>query len=296
MTTRWMHWLLGMGLACGATGLLAACGDDKKSGDSGDSSPTKVALQIKDAGGGKFTLTAPKTVDAGLSEITLTTPAGDASHDAQLIRVEGDHSVEETVKIINQESAPIPAWLIPAGGPGATPGGKTATVTQNLVPGKYYVIDTNEPEGDNVKSYGEDGTVAEFEVTGDAGDAALPKTDATITAKDFSFETSGLKAGTNRLTFTNTGKEIHHVIVAPFAKGATFDQVKKAFTQQGEPSGPPPVDFSRLTNTAAIDAGGSQVTDIDLKPGKYALLCFISDRTGGPPHVAKGMIVETTVE
>ena len=33
----------------------------------------------------------------------------------------------------------------------------------------------------------------------------------------------------------------------------------------------------------------------DLKPGKYALLCFISDRQGGPPHIAKGMITEATV-
>jgi hypothetical protein len=31
------------------------------------------------------------------------------------------------------------------------------------------------------------------------------------------------------------------------------------------------------------------------KPGKYALLCFVSDRKGGPPHVAQGMLAEITV-
>ncbi len=30
-------------------------------------------------------------------------------------------------------------------------------------------------------------------------------------------------------------------------------------------------------------------------PGKYSLVCFIEDRKGGPPHVAKGMVGETTV-
>jgi hypothetical protein len=33
-----------------------------------------------------------------------------------------------------------------------------------------------------------------------------------------------------------------------------------------------------------------------LKPGKYALYCFISDRKGGPPHITKGTISEATVE
>ena len=31
------------------------------------------------------------------------------------------------------------------------------------------------------------------------------------------------------------------------------------------------------------------------KRGKHALLYFVSDRTGGAPHVAKGMIAEITV-
>ncbi len=35
---------------------------------------------------------------------------------------------------------------------------------------------------------------------------------------------------------------------------------------------------------------------LELKKGKYVPVCFISDRKGGPPHVAKGMISEATVE
>ncbi len=39
------------------------------------------------------------------------------------------------------------------------------------------------------------------------------------------------------------------------------------------------------------------MVDVDLtKSGKYAALCFIPDRQGGPPHVAKGMVSELTVK
>jgi hypothetical protein len=273
---------------------MAACGDD--SDDSGGSETTQVPISVAPAGGGKFTMTAPKTVKAGLAEITLTAPPGQVSHDAQLVKVEGDHTQAEVLKFLGQEGAPTPPWLFAAGGVGSTAGGKSSTVTQNLEPGKYFIVDTSEPEGDDVPSFGEQGAVSELEVTGDTSDASLPKTGATITAKDFSFTTSGLKPGTNQVTFDNTGKEIHHVVVAPFAKGATFDQVKKAFAEEGEPSGPPPVDFEKTVNLAALEGGTTQVADLDLPAGKYAFICFISDRAGGPPHVAKGMINEVDVQ
>ena len=44
-----------------------------------------------------------------------------------------------------------------------------------------------------------------------------------------------------------------------------------------------------------LDSGVKQVFQGTLQPGKYALVCFLPDRAGGPPHVAKGMIVEVDV-
>jgi hypothetical protein len=47
---------------------------------------------------------------------------------------------------------------------------------------------------------------------------------------------------------------------------------------------------------SGVLAGGTRENlPLDLKPGRYALLCFASDRAGGPPHVAKGMLDEVTV-
>ncbi len=54
-------------------------------------------------------------------------------------------------------------------------------------------------------------------------------------------------------------------------------------------------DFMNTRSTSVLDGGESLVTDLDLKKGKNVLLCFISDRAGGPPHVAKGMVAEVDI-
>jgi hypothetical protein len=70
--------------------------------------------------------------------------------------------------------------------------------------------------------------------------------------------------------------------------------VRKALTRE-QSGAEPPLDFEHTSYTARIDGGTKQITELHLdKPGKYALLCFVSDRKGGPPHVAQGMIAEIT--
>jgi hypothetical protein len=179
---------------------------------------------------------------------------------------------------------------------GQTGGGAVGRTVKRLQPGKYFILDTDEPEGDKVRSYAETGATAALEVTGEAGTAELPETDAKVTAKDYTFAVSGLTAGKNEIEFENAGKQPHHLMAFPYRKGATLDEVKKFFTEEGEGSGPPPLDFAGATRTATLASGDKQIVELDLKRGKYALVCFISDREGGPPHAVKGMIVEAAVE
>ena len=301
MRTASVRALLFTALALTAALAIAACGDDDSgSGDDESSSstkPQKLAVEVTERGPNKFALSAPKSVKAGLVEITLKTPAGGrTSHDAQLVRVEGNHSIDEVLKFVAEDGAPTPNWLFAAGGVGQTQAGVTGSTTQTLAPGKYFVIDTSGPEGENVKSYAETGATAQLQVTGKTGTGELPKAHSKITAKDYTFTTRGLKAGRNQVEFDNAGKELHHVIALPYRKGTTLATVKKTFKQQRPPSGPPPVDFESITGSAVLEGGQKQVTQLDLKRGKYALVCFVSDRKGGPPHVAKGMITEAVVE
>jgi len=278
-----------------AVALLAGCGGDDESSDA-SAEPNAVSLSVSKSGS-TYELTAPESLEAGLAEISLQVDtAASEQHDAQLVRVEGEHTLAEVLEVVGAEGAPTPSWLFAAGGVRSTAGGKTGTVTQVLEPGTYYALDTGQGEGDDAPSFAEQGATATFEVTGEAGDAELPEADATVTAEEYSFETEGLEPGVNRILFDNAGKELHHLIAFPYAEGATFEQVKEAFASDEAPQGPPPVDFERITSTTVLEGGTSQITELDLSAGKYAFVCFISDRAGGPPHVVKGMINEVVVE
>ncbi len=261
--------------------LVSACGG-------GASAPTTLAVEA--TGSGKESkVKAPGSIEGGLVEFEFKNSTKQPQ-DAQLIRTEGNHSVGEVLKIVGgQEGGPIPDWLQDGGGVGETPPGKTHSATQNLAAGKYYLVASSEE--------GKPATAA-IEVKG-GSEGELPKTSASITAREYTFETSGLKSGRNEVLFRNAGQQLHHVVGLPLLPGKTLDEVKKFVGETGQggrPSGPPPFDEKGGFSTTVLDGGVEQVTDLDLKPGRYALICFIQDRTGGPPHVMKGMVTEVDVK
>ena len=163
---------------------------------------------------------------------------------------------------------------------GSVPSGKSASATQELAPGSYVVfdIDTN--------------AYTELEVTGDSGSGEVAGDGGTIDATEYEFTSTGLKAGKSRVLFENTGGEPHFIAGIGLKPDATIADARKFFrTEKGEP----PIDQSRNFNTAVLDGGAEQAVDLELEDGKYALLCFVPDREGGPPHVVKGMISEAVV-
>ncbi|MDQ4072177.1 MAG: hypothetical protein M3088_04795, partial [Actinomycetota bacterium] len=226
----------------------------------------------------------------GLVQINLKN-ATDGPRDAQIVRVEGDHSPQDFLKVVMSEGGPIPDWIQDGGGVPGTGPGQSASATQNLAEGNYILFSSQEGEGEPA--------TAEFKVEG-GGPGELPKTQAEIVASDYTFDAKGLKPGRNKVLFRNEGNELHHAIGAPMRPGATLDDVKKFVREEGgggRPSGPPPIDEQGGFSTAVIDGGTEQVIDLNVrKPGKYAMVCFIQDRKGGPPHVMKGMIKEIEVQ
>lgn len=265
---------------------LAACGDDGD--EQAATTPARVAITATEEGR-ETRLSLPDSVPAGIVTAELTNN-GQAFHEAQLIRLDSGHTPEEALKVIATEGAPSPGWIHPAGGTGPAPPGGSSSATQRLEPGKYMVFDApfaNEGRG---IGFG----VATFKAEGEATDGELPAADATIEAYEYGFRVSGLSARENTIEFSNTGEEPHHVIAAPYAPGATLAEVREAFGS-AKRGGEPPLDFENAVSTARIDGGATQVTELDLQPGKYALLCFVSDRDGGPPHVAQGMLAQATV-
>ena len=285
--------------------LVAGCGDDDKK-DSASSTPAKPVSFVITAtaeGTTQKALEFPSTIKAGLVTMKLTN--GDTvPRSAQILRVVGDHTVDDVLKVVNADATKIPDWMQDGGGIGAVKPNATGTATQVLAPGRYVIWDDQGGDEGDAPGNDELGAKGEFTVTGPAADAELPAQTGRVTAVDeetggketYAFEFEGLKAGINQVRFENSGDELHHALFFPLAKGKTIDDAKKAFASEQEPQGPPPVDFANGVGTSVIDGGIAQNISLSLKAGKYAVICFIPDRKGGKPHVAKGMIAELEVE
>jgi hypothetical protein len=266
----------------GAVALVGCGGDQEKKGSARLVPPgtklSRLDMTVSEPRPGIFRYRAPKTVQGGLVEMRLRN-AGKSAHKAQLWRVGAGHSVKEAVHV----GIPRPRWLIFVGGVPLTRPRGTGKAVQRLLPGIYYVTGAG----------GERGTRATFRVTGRASAARLPAPASGITAVDYSYRFKDLQAGDTALEFANTGKEPHHAYFAPMQAGRTLREVLNFV--QGKLPGPPPVDQERVRETPILEGGQRQVTRLDLQSGRYAVLCFVSDREGGPPHIRKGMALEVKV-
>ncbi|HWM64773.1 MAG TPA: hypothetical protein VNP96_12395 [Solirubrobacterales bacterium] len=258
---------------------VAACGSE-------DDAQKLTFTLSGDGKAAKFTV--PESADPGLAEITFENE-GDSESDMQLIRVEGDRSPEEAVEGLGKamKGQPFPDWFFAAGGVGPIPPGESRTVTQVIEPGTYYAFDTEGSEGPPDPKL-----VTGVEVSGDASDEEVDG-DATISTFEYGFKADSLSEGATEIAFENTGAQPHHIVYAPLSGDATAEDVEKFFDSE---KGKPPFDEKEVKNTAVVEGGEGQLVTLDLNPGRYVLLCFITDRQGGPPHIVKGMVDEVEVE
>jgi hypothetical protein len=258
---------------------LAACGGSEETQSltftlSGDGESAKIS--------------GPSSGETGLAEITLKNDRK-GEGDLQLIRAEGDHSAEEVTKGLEDamEGKAFPDWFFAAGGIGTTPAGKTQTVTQVLEPGTYYAFNT---EGSQEKS--DPASVPAMKVSGDASDETV-EADETVDAFEYGFKTDQLSSGKTEIAFDNTGTQPHHLLAAPLTGDSTAEDVEQAFKSE---KGKPPFDENGFLSTAVLEGGEGQLVTLNLKPGRYVLFCFITDRQGGQPHALKGMVDEVEVK
>lgn len=292
--TRWLTAAL---LALAALA-LAACGSSNKSSSSSSSSssagPTTLSVSISEQGkAAKYT--APTSVKGGLVKLTLANN-GKRPHGAQLVSLSGGHSAQEALKVIGSNSNKTPSWIRAEGGIGQVAPGASASATVNLTPGKYVLADAGGPGSSGPPTH------SEFTVTSGGATGALPSTPVTITAaapaKDkYKWQISGaLKPGTNDVTFASKGQNALHLIAAVRVKGnPSKAQIMKALASNGKP--PAFVDQKSFSSTAVIDGGKTQTAPLSLRqPGKYVLFCPLTDRDGGKPHLAEGLLTTVNVK
>ena len=283
--------------------VLAGCGDDDSA--AGDARPAtlKIAtkeLRVTEPGvQDQVAIDAPRTVPAGLVQVSFEN-RGKSPHDAQLVRVDGDRKRKAVIVAFEEaeRGIPLPSWLHGAGGVGPIQGGARATATQVLVPGDYYVVDT-EATGDSGQVNSRQGGIRSLEVTPVAGEPGeVPGGDATIAAEDYGFDVSGIEPGSNRVTFENEGSVPHQLRAFPVRAGADMEDAEGLFKPGVIPetsAASSPLAPGPIVGTARIEGDAKQLTDLRFAPGRYVLVCFVVDRDG-KPHQVKGMVEGLDVE
>ncbi|GAC1437823.1 MAG: hypothetical protein NVSMB51_12730 [Solirubrobacteraceae bacterium] len=282
--------------ACGSSSSKSSSVASSSASSTTPSGGTSLNISVKELDPGSVAFTVPASIKAGLVKIQLTN-AGRKPHAAQIIRVDPGHTVEDAYKVIAGNTNTSPLWLHGAGGVGATDAGGSNSAQVVLSSGTYYLLDA----GMNTsRGFGK------FVVQGGGAGAALPPTPATITAletgpKRSTFKISGLKAGDNAIRFVSpsSNKDLHQFAAIELRPGASLAAVKK-FLSSRKPSGPPP--FAGRPgggghDAAVVDPGLGEIANVNLKAGSsYALVCFLSDREGGPPHFSQGMLAKVDIK
>jgi hypothetical protein len=133
------------------------------------------------------------------------------------------------------------------------------------------------------------GMYKKITVTGTGGDVA-PTAPVTLTAHDYSFDVSRLRAGTQTIAFKNAGPaQWHFADINVFPKGTTVAQATAALPKLfASGNGPPPAGVptpDEVAGSQAASPGNGNTFVATLEKGRtYVVLCFLSDKTGGPPH------------
>jgi plastocyanin len=269
-------------LALAATSVAAAgCGSSMSTAPKPANSLT---ISIENFGGTTQVKTTT-SVNAGVVQMKFENHA-QGKHSAQIVRIDPGHDPLAALNAANewgQRHKPLPGWVHLEGGFGDAKPGQTLPGVGKFIAGNYAVVD--------LESHGKP-VYGTFAVKGDAGSAGLPPSPSEVKAVDYSFSAHGLQAGAS-LRFDNAGKQPHEIAAARLRPGQTLADVRRYVKTQ---KGSSPIDESTGVSSGVLDGGNSQITTLGLtKPGRYVLLCFVSDRKGGPPHVLKGMIGQAAV-
>ena len=288
--------------------LGGACG----SSGSKEAAPTSLAVTATE-----YKFSGPASVAGGVVRFRAHND-GKKKHEFSLLRV-GATPVQEALNDFAKvtEGGPVPAYMGADGGVSKLKAGDSATSTLQLVPGRYLIVCAlTDADSRDDAAVSDDSSASPPHFTlGMAKEltvrpapstkrpaATLPTEPDSITAKEYSFDIKGLHGGRHTLSFANAGPvQLHHVVILEFAglntPAAVEDNWKK-LAAAGEGSPPPgTVAPKEVASSQPFDPGLGGTFDATLQSGHtYGFACFLTDRSGGPPHaLAKGMFTAVTV-
>ena len=138
---------------------------------------------------------------------------------------------------------------------------------------------------------------ASAEASASTAPSAAPSSGAAaalaVTGKEYAFDLpASVPAGVTAITLTNAGKEEHQAQLVKIADGKSMTDLLAALQSPDPSAALKLITLSGGPNAVAPGATGTST--VDLKPGAYAFLCFISGPDGAP-HITKGMVAPLEV-
>jgi hypothetical protein len=277
---------LGAGVsACGSSSKTAA---DDNTTTTAKPAPAPMTITATD-----YSYTGvPATIPAGLVSIKFVNH-GTVEHEMAFLKVSDNSTPKAVLTGLSSviQGGPFPASLLAANGVPNTEPGKTTDTEFNLTPGKYVALCTDTGVVGSTKDgkpHFDRGMYKAVTVTGTGGDVT-PTADATITAHDYGFALSGIKAGSQTVAFKNIGpNQWHFADILEFAKGTTVAQAQTDIVKLLASNGPPPPGVAQpadIGSSQIASPGNGNTLNVTFESGRtYVVLCFVSDKTGGPPH------------
>ena len=263
----------------------------------------------------------PASIPGGYTRLSML-QEGPADHHAMFMRLNDGVTADDFMAAL--QSGDFGAILGAAtsfGGPNAGAIGTTTNVILYLTPGQYLVV-CLVPDEETGMPHAAMGMLTPLEVTEPDTAAQPPESDLTVDLVDFAFEglTSEIAAGPHTWAVTDTGEQLHELVLYKMAEGVPYSVAESIFmappaaspeaspegmeempeemaTPMAESSpmagGPPP--FTAFGGIAPMNPGATNFLELDLTIGEYFAICFIPDFATGAPHFALGMIMPFTV-
>jgi len=237
-----------------------------------------------------YSLVAPKTIKSGTSTWHLVND-GKELHHLAITKLDKGKTMADYIAFLKKPGPP-PNWAHDVGGPNpALPGG-SVDATLTLEPGEYIVACYINSPGDPAP-HAMKGMMAQVTVLPEKTDGVEPAADVTIRTNDYTFTLSKpLTGGHHVIAVANDAAQSHEVVFVELAPGKTIVDVSN-WVEKDLMKGPPP--GKPIGGIAAIEKGRTGYFPIDLKPGKYGLICFVPDAKDGKGHSTKGMVKEFTI-
>lgn len=257
---------------------------------------------------------APEELEAGVIDVTFEN-VGEAEHELALVEI-GDTPIDQVGEDIAPavEGGAFPDYAENIAIPLFAGAGETLETTMLVAEGNYALIcsltgvapeedaTTTTVEAEGIGGTEEEegpphftlGMVRPLTVTSGNAEATLPDSESSVTARDYSFDVD-VSGGQQMVNFTNEGPDqVHHAVFFPFNEGvdeAAAEAALDTFLSSEEENAPPPPEFDAeglesSPEFGLFSSGLGATYDAEFESGRtYAVVCFIQDRTGGPPHV-----------